>query len=71
MHYNPEDLIVGVAGAIVGVLTSFFLGITWQIVFESVANLIWLGFVALFTGAMSVVGKRLIEKYYKSKSNKP
>lgn len=44
--------------------------IDWQVLFNSLGSLLWLGFIALFSGAMGVLGKHLASKYLKRKNKK-
>jgi len=41
--------------------------INWASIFENAGHMIWLGFVALFSGGMGVLGKHLITKYLNRK----
>jgi hypothetical protein len=37
--------------------------LSWDQVWESALNLLWLGIVAMFTGGMAVLGKHSVGKY--------
>lgn len=58
-----EDYIVGGIGAAVGLIATNLLGVTWQTFSDSVTHLVWVGFIAFFSGIMSVLGKKAIEKF--------
>lgn len=65
---HPIDDIVGFfSGLFGGSVAAWVMGITWQNAWESAGKLLWLGFVAMFTGGMGVLGKHLIQRYLKRK----
>lgn len=66
-----DDWITGIIGAIVGLFSTSLMNITWQELFENIWHFLGVGLIALFTGAMSVVGKHLIEKLIKRKKKTP
>lgn len=68
---SMNDTVAALFGIVGGIITSLIMGITWQNAWENAGNLLWLGFVAMFTGGMGIVGKKLVEKYWdKRKKNK-
>lgn len=75
MEYQNENgtaFISGIAGT---VLYKMLIGINlnWQTVEEAILNLLWVGTVAAFSGAMGVIGKHYVGKLIKrfSKNKKP
>lgn len=71
MEQNNDNLVGFISGIAGGVTYLFFAGITWVTAWENVGNILWLGFVALFSGVMGVLGKHWAGKYLKRKSRKP
>jgi hypothetical protein len=65
---HPIDDIVGlVFGIAGGGIYAKLMGITWQFAWQSLGHIIWIGFIAVFSGAMGVIGKHLATKYLKLK----
>ena len=68
---HPIDDIVGFfSGLFGGSVYAFIAGITWQNAFDSLGKLLWLGFVAMFTGGMGILGKHLVQKHLLKKDKK-
>jgi len=67
MKHPIDDIIAFVSGTFGGSLYMVIAGITWQSFFDSALQMLWVGFVAAFTGAMGVVGKHMIGKYINKK----
>lgn len=67
MNYNTDDIIAAGSGLVGGLVTTVLMDITWQSAWENLGHLLWVGFVAMFTGAMGVIGKHLIDKFLKRK----
>lgn len=67
---NQEEA-AGIIGGLVGGISAIHLmGITWETAWSNLGHLLWVGFVALFTGAMGALGTHLVKKYIiKNKSN--
>lgn len=64
MHnVSSEGLTGAIFGYIGGSGAAYFLGITWKTAWENLGGLLWVGFVALFTGAMGAIGAHLVKKY--------
>lgn len=55
----------GIAGSLLAINLA---GITWETAWANLGNLLWLGFIAMFSGAMGVLGKHLINKLMRRKS---
>lgn len=68
---NYEDLVAFISGIIGTMLAINLAGIGWDAVWTNVGDLLWLGMVAAFSGAMGVLGKhfigKLIKKFSKNK----
>jgi hypothetical protein len=65
---HPIDDIVGfLSGFAGGGLYAKLMGITWYTAWENLGQIIWIGFIALFSGIMGVIGKHLATKYLKRK----
>lgn len=73
MHEKYDEITAFISGLIGGVATIHIMDITWNDVWNNAGQLIWVGFVALFTGGMGVLGKHLVTlliKRYKTKKQK-
>lgn len=70
-HNNYEDLVAFISGILGTILAINLAGIEWEAVWANVGDLLWLGMVAAFSGAMGVLGKhfigKLIKKFSKNK----
>lgn len=62
---HPIDDIIGFISGLFG--GGIYLAINWQRVWDGVGNLLWLGVIAMFSGAMGILGKHLASKYLKRK----
>lgn len=69
-HISGEDISGAVFGFLGGAGAVHFMEITWQTAWENLGSLLWVGFVALFTGAMGAVGAHLVKKYLLKRKNK-
>ena len=67
MHEKYDELTAFISGIIGGSVTIHIIGISWQDILSNVSNLLWIGFVALFTGGMGVLGKHIVTKILKRK----
>ena len=69
MEHSKWDNTIGFfSGIFGGSMYVKFAGITWQSAWESMGHVLWLGFIALLSGAMGVLGKHLAQKYLKRKT---
>jgi len=73
MHFNKIEewvaWIFGITGGCIAYANMpILLHLDWSFLLTSIFKLLWTGFVALFSGAMGVVGKRLVEhsKWFKN-----
>lgn len=67
---NHEEAAGIIGGLLGGIGAIHFMGITWETAWSSLGHLMWVGFVALFTGAMGALGTHLVKRYIiKSKTN--
>lgn len=67
IRHFVDDIVAFVSGIAGGSAYLKIAGITWQDAWQNIEHLLWLGFVAMFTGAMGVIGRHLIIKYFKKK----
>jgi len=67
MEQKYDDLTGFISGLAGTTLAINLAGITWQSAWESFWQILWLGFIALFSGGMGVLGKHLITKYLNRK----
>ena len=67
MGQKYDDLTGFISGLAGTTLAINLAGITWQSAWESFGQILWLGFIALFSGGMGVLGKHLITKYLNRK----
>jgi len=65
MNERFDDLTGFLSGLIGAALAIGLMDITWNIAWENLGRLLWLGFVAGFSGAMGVLGKHLISRLLK------
>ena len=65
MEHRNEDTIAFISGIIGSILAINLAQITWDGIWSNIANLLWLGTIALFSGAMGVIGKKLVGKIMK------
>ncbi len=72
MHNNLAEELAGIIAGILGGLGSIHLmGITWETAWADLGNILWVGFVSMFTGAMGALGAHLFKKLFiKKKINK-
>lgn len=68
MEQKYDNITGFISGIFGGIAYINFANITWETAWESIGHLLWLGFIALFTGAMGVAGKHLITKWFKRKT---
>lgn len=66
MEHRNEDTIAFISGIIGSILAINLAGITWDAVWSNLGNLLWLGTIACFSGAMGVVGKLLVGRFIKN-----
>ena len=60
--------ICGMAGGCLAYANAHLMFIDlWGTIQDKLLSILWAGFVAFFTGAMGVLGKRMIEKLFKKK----
>lgn len=71
MNQRFDDLTAFLSGLVGAILAINLMDITWDIAWENLGRLLWLGFVALFSGAMGVLGKHLISKLIRLWNKKP
>lgn len=65
---QKNDTLVGIiSGILGGSIYANFADITWQTVWANAGHVLWLGFIALFSGTMGVIGKHWAQKYLKRK----
>lgn len=50
-------------GLIGGRIGMYIMGITWDRLLSEGGHVLWLGFIAFFTGAMGALGTHLAKKY--------
>jgi len=71
IHSGVEKTIAWICGMAGGCLAyakaHLFMMDIWGTLQDKLVSIVWAGFVAFFTGAMGVLGKRAIEKLFKRK----
>ena len=67
MQQKYDELTGFIFGTAGGFGAVNLLGITWNTAWQNVGQLLWVGFIALFTGGMGVLGKHLVTKWLKRK----
>lgn len=67
MEQKYDELTAAISGIVGGFISIHLMGITWQTAWEYLGQLLWVGFIALFTGGMGVVGKHFVSKWLKPK----
>ena len=70
MHQKYDELTGFLAGLVGGGLTIHLMDITWKDIFNNAGQLVWVGFVALFTGLMGVLGKHVASSIIKRYKNR-
>lgn len=66
MEHKDFETTIGFVSGVAGFLLAINLAqITWDGIWSNIANLLWLGTIALFSGAMGVIGKILVGKIMK------
>jgi hypothetical protein len=67
MKHPIDDIVAFISGLGGSSIYAWVCGITWESAWDSTAKLLWIGIVALFSGAMGVLGKHLMGKLFKKK----
>lgn len=75
-HIKFDDILIALLGSIAGLWGYFMnlsslLKIDWPGVWNHGLDLLWSAVLAITTGALSVVGKRLSERFFKRKKKNP
>ena len=69
MEFKYDDAVAAASGILGGILGVELVGISWDTIMMNLGQLLWLGVIAAFSGAMGVLGKyainQLIKKYTK------
>ena len=69
MGFKYDDVVGAISGIIGGILAINLADINWDTIMLNLGQLLWLGLIAAFSGAMGVLGKyiinRIIKKYTK------
>lgn len=69
MKHPIDDIVAFFSGVTGAGIYSAILGITWTDVVHSAGQILWLGFVAMFTGGMGVLGKHWVTKLLKKRKS--
>ena len=70
MEHNNDGLIGFLSGITGAGFAAHLLNITWDTAWQNLGQLLWLGFIALFSGAMGVLGKHMVGKLIKKYTKK-
>jgi len=69
MEFKYDNAVAAISGILGGIFGVELVGISWDTIMMNLGQLLWLGVIAGFSGAMGVLGKyaiiQLIKKYTK------